>query len=93
LGHGDKGDGMEYVVGKGHTPGQIDEIIANPRPDLSGIVAGTGRYKGKEMTLLTGADGHWVILDPNGNVIAVSNRNLPLQHSENDPDTIIRPLE
>ena len=29
--HGGKGDGLEYITGKGHTAGQIDDIIANPR--------------------------------------------------------------
>lgn len=91
--HGGKGDGLEYITGKGHTAGQIDDIIANPRPDLSGIVAGRGRYKGQEMTLLTGQDGHWVILSPEGRVVAVSNRNRPLRERENDSDPIIRPLE
>lgn len=91
--HGGKGDGLEYITGKGHTAGQIDEIIANPRPDLSGIVAGRGRYKGQEMTLLTGQDGYWVLLSPEGRVVAVSNRNRPLWETENEPDPIIRPLE
>lgn len=91
--HGGKGDGLEYITGKGHTAGQIDDIIANPRPDLSGIVAGRGRYKGQEMTLLTGQDGHWVLLSPEGRVVAVSNRNRPPWETENEPDPIIRPLE
>ena len=91
--HGDKGDGLEYITGKGHTVGQIDDIIANPRPDLSGIVAGRGRYRGQDMTLLTGQDGHWVLLSPEGRVVAVSNRNRPLWETENEPDPIIRPLE
>ncbi|KIC49559.1 hypothetical protein RA29_07695 [Tateyamaria sp. ANG-S1] len=93
LPHGAKGDGQEYIGLKGHDVEQIDNTIANPRPDLSGIVEGRGRYKGQEMTLLTGQDGYWVLLDPNGNVVAVSNRNLPLGHEENEPDKIIRPLE
>ncbi len=93
LPHGGKGDGREYIGLKGHDVEQIDEIIGNPRPDLSGIVEGRGRYKGQDMTLLTGQDGHWVLLDPDGNVFAVSNRNLPLGHKENQPDNIIRPLE
>lgn len=91
--HGDKGDGLEYITGKGHIVGQIDDIIANPRPDLSGIVAGRGRYRGQDMTLLTGQDGHWVLLSPEGRVVAVSNRNRPLWETENEPDPIIRPLE
>lgn len=91
--HGGKGDGLGYITGKGHTAEQIDDIIANPRPDLSGIVSGRGRYRGEEMTLLTGQDGHWVILSPEGEVIAVSNRNRPLWERENEPDPIIRPLE
>ncbi|WP_296475550.1 hypothetical protein [Roseinatronobacter sp.] len=91
--HGRKGDGLEYITGKGHTVGQIDDIIANPRPDLSGIVAERGRYRGEDMTLLTGQDGHWVILSPVGHVVAVSNRNRPLRDRENDSDPIIRPLE
>ncbi|MCC6143830.1 MAG: minor capsid protein [Candidatus Hydrogenedentes bacterium] len=91
--HGGKGDGLEYITGKGHTVGQIDDIIANPRPDLSGIVAGRGRYRGQDMTLLTGQDGHWVLLSPEGRVVAVSNRNRPLWETENEPDPIIRPLE
>lgn len=93
LPHGAKGDGQEYIGLKGHDVEQIDNTIANPRPNLSGIVEGRGRYKGQEMTLLTGQDGYWVVLDPNGNVVAVSNRNLPLGHEENEPDKIIRPLE
>ncbi|MCE8511035.1 hypothetical protein KBY28_21550 [Ruegeria pomeroyi] len=93
LPHGAKGDGEEYITGKGHTVEQIDDIIANPRPDLSGFIEGRGRYKGEEMTLLTGRDGHWLVLDPSGNVVATSNRNLPLRDDENDPATIIRPLE
>ena len=91
--HGQKGGGLEYITGKGHTGEQIDEIIANPRPDLSGIVAGRGDYKDQEMILLTGQDGHWVILSAEGRVIAVSNRNRPLREKENEPDPIIRPLE
>jgi hypothetical protein len=91
--HGGKGDGLEYITGKGHTVGQIDDIIANPRPDLSGIVAGRGRYRGQDMILLTGQDGHWVLLGPEGRVVAVSNRNRPLWETENEPDPIIRPLE
>ena len=91
--HGRKGDGLEYITGKGYSPEQIDDIIANPRPELSGIIAGRGRYKGKEMTLLTGQDGHWVVLDPDGRVIGVSNRNRPLREEENESDPIIRPLE
>ena len=91
--HGSKGDGLEYITGKGYTAGQIDDIIANPRPDLSGIVAGRGRYRGQDMTLLTGQDGHWVLLSPEGRVVAVSNRNRPLWETENEPDPIIRPLE
>ncbi|WP_188129134.1 hypothetical protein [Lutimaribacter pacificus] len=93
LPHGAKGNGQEYIAGKGHTAEQIDDIIANPRPDLSGFVEGRGRYKGQDMTLLTGQDGHWVLLDPDGNVIAVSNRNVQLGDNENTPRDIIRPLE
>ena len=93
LPHGAKGDGEEYITGKGHTVEQIDDIIANPRPELSGVVDGIGRYRGQDMTLLTGQDGHWVVLDPSGNVIAVSNRNVPLGDNENTPREIIRPLE
>ena len=92
-GHGPKGDGSEYITGKGHTAEQIDGIIANPNPDLSGAIRGFGHYKGQEMTLLTGRDGHWVILNPEGEVVAVSNRNVPLRATENDPQEIIRPLE
>jgi hypothetical protein len=91
--HGGKGDGREYITGKGHTPEQIDDIIANPRLDLSGKVAGRGEYKGQEMTLLTGQDGQWVLLNPEGRVAAVSDRNRPLRDNENEPDPIIRPLE
>ena len=91
--HGGKGDGLEYITGKGHTPEQIDDIIANPRLDLSGKVAGRGEYKGQEMTLLTGQDGQWVLLNPEGRVTAVSDRNRPLRDNENEPDPIIRPLE
>jgi SPP1 gp7 family putative phage head morphogenesis protein len=93
LPHGTKGDGQEYITGKGHTVEQIDEIIANPRPELSGFVEGRGRRKGQDVRLLTGSDGHWVKLDKDGNVIATSNRNLPLRDDENDPGAIIRPLE
>lgn len=92
-GHGPKGDGAEYITGKGHTAEQIDGIIANPNPDLSGVIRGFGPYKGQEMTLLTGRDGHWVILNPDGEVVAVSNRNAPLRAPENDLQEIIRPLE
>ena len=92
-GHGPKGDGAEYITGKGHTAEQIDGIIANPNPDLSGVIRGFGPYKGQEMTLLTGRDGHWVILNPDGEVVAVSNRNVPLRAPENDLQEIIRPLE
>jgi hypothetical protein len=93
LGHGKKGDGLVYITGKGHTAEEIDGIIANPNPDLSGVIRGFGPYKGQEMTLLTGRDRHWVILNPDGEVVAVSNRNVPLRASENDPQEIIRPLE
>ena len=93
LPHGAKGDGQEYIGLKGHEVEQIDDIIANPRPDLSGFVEGRGRRKGQDVRLLTGQDGHWVKLDENGNVIATSNRNLPLSHKENDPGDIIRPQE
>ena len=92
-GHGPKGDGAEYITGKGHTAEQIDGIIANPNPDLSGVIRGFGPFKGQEMTLLTGRDGHWVILNPDGEVVAVSNRNVPLRAPENDLQEIIRPLE
>jgi len=92
-GHGQKGDGAEYITGKGHTAEQIDGIIANPNPDLSGVIPGFGPYKGQEMALLTGRDGHWVILNPDGEVVAVSNRNAPLRAPENDLQEIIRPLE
>ena len=40
LPHGAKGDGEEYITGKGHTVEQIDDIIANPRPELSGVLDG-----------------------------------------------------
>lgn len=93
LPHGGKGDGQEYITGKGHTVEQIDDIISNPSPEQSGIVQGRRRFKGQDMTLLIGQDGHWVLLDPDGNVFAVSNRNLPLRHDENEPEDIIRPLE
>ncbi|HCE71207.1 hypothetical protein KQ247_01035 [Ruegeria pomeroyi] len=93
LPHGSKGDGQEYITGKGHTVEQIDDIIANPRAELSGFVEGRGRRKGQDVRLLTGPDGHWVKLDEDGNVIATSNRNLPLRNDENDPGAIIRPLE
>lgn len=93
LPHGAKGDGREYIGLKGHDVEQIDDIIANPRPELSGFVEGRGRQKGKDVRLLTGQDGHWVKLDENDNVIATSNRHLPLRDDENDPGAIIRPLE
>lgn len=93
LPHGRKGDGQEYITGKGHDVEQIDEIIASPRPELSGFVEGRGRLKGQDVKLLTGQDGHWVKLDEDGNVRATSNRNLPLNHKENYPGEIIRPLE
>ncbi len=28
--HGARGDGQEYIEGKGHTPGSVDEILDNP---------------------------------------------------------------
>ena len=93
LPHGSKGDGQDYIGLKGHDVEQVDDIIANPRPDLSGLIEGRGRYRGQDMTLLTGQDGHWVVLDPDGNVVAVSNRNVPLGDNENLPREIIRPLE
>lgn len=91
--HYAKGDGQEYITGKGHSAEQIDDIIANPRPDLSGFIEGRGQFRGQDIRLLTGSDGHWVQLDQNGNVRATSNRNLPLSHKENYPGDIIRPLE
>ncbi|WP_149786632.1 phage minor head protein [Lutimaribacter pacificus] len=93
LPHGAKGDGQEYIGLKGHDVEQIDDIIANPRPDLSGFVEGRGHLKEQDVRLLTGPDGHWVKLDEDGNVFATSNRNLPLSHKENYPGEIIRPLE
>lgn len=93
LPHGAKGDGQEYITGKGHLAEQIDDIIANPRPDLSGFIDGRGQLRGQDIRLLTGSDGHWVTLDQNGNVRASSNRNLPLSHKENYSGDIIRPLE
>ena len=93
LSHGAKGDGEEYITGKGHTVEQIDDIIANPRPDLSGFIEGRGSLKGQDVRVLTGSDGHWLKLDADGNVRATSNRNLPLGHNENYPGEIIRPLE
>ncbi len=93
LPHGAKGDGREYITGKGHTVEQIDDIIANPMPDLSGVLEGRGALRGQDVILLTGKDGHWVKLDEDGNVRAASNRNLPLSHRENYPGEIIRPLE
>lgn len=92
-GHGKKGDGLEYITGKGHTVEEIDGIISDPNRDRSGVIRGFGPYKGKEMTLLTGQDGHWVILNPDGEVVATSNRNVPLRSPENDPQEIIRPLK
>lgn len=93
LPHGAKGDGQEYIGLKGHDVEQIDDIIANPRPDLSGFVEGRGHLKEQDVRLLTGPDGHWVKLDEDGNVFATRNRNLPLSHKENYPGEIIRPLE
>lgn len=93
LPHGGKGNGQEYITGKGHTVEQIDDIIANPRPDLSGFIESRGHLKGQDVRLLTASDGHWVKLDQDGNVFATSNRNLPLSHDENEPGEIIRPLE
>lgn len=93
LPHGGKGDGLKYVALKGHDVEQVDDVIANPRPEMSGVVEWRNRFKGQDMTLLTGQVGHWVLLDPNGYVFAVSNRNLPLRHQENDPEDIVRPLE
>ncbi|MDO5622126.1 MAG: hypothetical protein Q4G24_11730 [Paracoccus sp. (in: a-proteobacteria)] len=91
--HGKKGGGLDYITLKGHTPEQIDDIIANPRLDLSGFILGRGRLKGQDIKLLTGHDGHWVKIDEDGNIFATSNRNLSLKHDENDPDAIIKPLE
>lgn len=67
--------------------------VAMAIPDLSGVIRGFGPYKGQETTLLTGRDGYWVILPPDGEVVAVSNRNVPLRAPENDLQEIIRPLE
>ncbi|GGX61096.1 hypothetical protein GCM10007385_32960 [Tateyamaria omphalii] len=58
LPHGSKGNGQEYISLKGHDVEQIDNTIANPCSDLSGIVEGRGRYNGQEMTLLTDQDGY-----------------------------------
>lgn len=92
--HGANESGLEYIEGrKGHTAGQIDDIINNPIPALSGYLAGRGRQRGKKVTLLTGQDGHWVKIDEDGRVFAVSNRHLPLNHNENDPGEITTPLE
>lgn len=93
LPHGAKGSGEEYIGLKGHDVEQIDDIIANPRPDQSGFIESRGHRKGQDVRLLTGSDGHWVKLDEDGNVFATSNRNLPLSHKENEPGEIIRPLE
>ena len=93
LPHGAKGDGQEYITGKGHTVEQIDDIIDNPNPEQSGFIEGRGVHRGQNVRLLTGQDGHWVKLDKDGNVFATSNRNLPLRDDENEPGTIIRPLE
>lgn len=43
LPHGGKGNGQEYIGLKGHDVEQIDDIIANPRPELSGFIASRGR--------------------------------------------------
>jgi hypothetical protein len=32
-------------------------------------------------------------VNPDGEIVAVSNRNVPLRASENDPQQIIRPME
>ena len=93
LPHGGKGDGQEYIAGKGHTVEQIDDIIVNPNPEQSGFIEGRGVRRGQDVKLLTGPDGHWVKIDEEGNVLATSNRNLPLRDNENEPGTIIRPLE
>lgn len=91
--HGNRGDGEDYMRLKGHEPEQIDAIIDNPNPELSGYVAGRQGFRGQEMRLLVGDDGHWVILAPDDGIVAMSNRNRPLRDSENDLETIVRPLE
>lgn len=46
--HGGKSGGLECIEEeKGHTVGQIDEIIAKLNPELSGCQAGKGLLKGK----------------------------------------------
>lgn len=91
--HGSRGDGEEYMRLKGHEPEQIDQIIENPNRELSGYIEGRRGFRGQEMRLLVGEDGHWVILAPDGGIVAMSNRNRPLADTENDLETVIRPLE
>jgi hypothetical protein len=78
--HGARGNGQDYIEGKGHTPGSVDEILADPAdsyPSASGDTSSGGQ---QGATVVVGQGGDWVVINnENEEVIAVNDRDNPRQ--------------
>jgi hypothetical protein len=78
--HGSRGNGQEYIEGKGHTPGSVDEILDNPADNYPSAQGDTSSGGTQGATVVIGQSGDWVVInDETGEVIAVNDRDNPRQ--------------
>jgi hypothetical protein len=74
--HGRRGNGGEYLAGKGHTPETVDEILGNPADSYPAAKGDTSTGGEVGATVNVGEGGDWAVVnDETGEVIQVNDRN------------------
>jgi RHS repeat-associated protein len=76
-GHGGRGNGEQYLEGKGWTPGQVDDIIDAPANSYQG--ERKDKYSGSGTRVHEDGNGNWVVVNGKGEVIQVNDRDNPRQ--------------
>ena len=73
--HGGKGGGKEYMLGKGHTPESLDEILSNPASKMPSSRGDTSTGGRQSATVIFGRNGDWVVVnDLTGQIISMNDR-------------------
>lgn len=74
--HGRKGNGEEYITGKGHTPDQVDKIIDDAKRHYP---AAKGDHRARDpATVYVDDDGNYVVVnDKTKEIVAVNERGNP----------------
>jgi RHS repeat-associated protein len=77
-GHGIRGSGDKYLDKKGWTEKQLDDLLAGPDSSYPAAKGDTSK-PGTGATVKTDGKGNWAVVNDDGKVIAVNDRNNPKQ--------------